>query len=498
MARLAHTFLVILSFFTFFQFPANSPAGNALPIQADREENILRQANIPLDTPSLLAFVRKFDVQPLHIKQVSHLIRQLGNDKFEVREKASRNLVALGPVALEILQKAQDDPDPEIARRAGECARQLNLEKNRAIAAVRILVRRHSIKVIQSLFQSESSTVRLTCAAAVREAGLNAEEIIQALTKVLGDPVPAVRQEAEDALKEVITPSSLPIILRAAGDKRASVRSSAIYLLFKFQGKPRQIVPVLLRAIQDENKLVRRQAAYRFWPYGSEKGVVPALIKALEDRDVAKDKSEVCVAWIAAESLGCMGRYARPAIPALTKAAKSGGRDLRNAAIGALGRVGRDDKKSAEIIVPLLLGVFKDRHETIRNRCCAAYVLGRIGAPAKCAISEFLKVLRDKSAPDPQPGRGLRDGILYGLAEFGPVAKEALPGLVDILLDCNLPYQETQRAAEALGSIGPSAKAAIPALTIALKHTKLQVRDAAARALEKIKKWTGRRQGNNS
>ncbi len=57
------------------------------------------------------------------------LIRQLGADSFPVREKASRDLTALGPVILPLLRKVvRQTPDFEVRRRARACTEQIEAD----------------------------------------------------------------------------------------------------------------------------------------------------------------------------------------------------------------------------------------------------------------------------------------------------------------------------------------------------------------------------------
>ncbi len=67
------------------------------------------------------------------------------------------------------------------------------------------------------------------------------------------------------------------------------------------------------------------------------------------------------------------------------------------------------------------------------------------------------------------------------LGGIGPEAKAAVPALIEALKD---PEGDVRReAAQTLGQIGPEAKAAVPALSEALKDTEWEVRSGAGRAL---------------
>jgi HEAT repeat protein len=77
----------------------------------------------------------------------------------------------------------------------------------------------------------------------------------------------------------------------------------------------------------------------------------------------------------------------------------------------------------------------------------------------------------------------LRFHAATALGRIGPDAKEAVPGLVDLLKDKKLgPARRV--AAEALGAIGPDAKNAVPALKDAASDG--EISDAAAKALSRI------------
>ena len=65
---------------------------------------------------------------------------------------------------------------------------------------------------------------------------------------------------------------------------------------------------------------------------------------------------------------------------------------------------------------------------------------------------------------------------------FGPLAKDAVPVLIEALKDENLFVRK--RAASALGKIGPMAKSAVPALKFALQEPTLRSR--AEEALNRI------------
>ena len=73
---------------------------------------------------------------------------------------------------------------------------------------------------------------------------------------------------------------------------------------------------------------------------------------------------------------------------------------------------------------------------------------------------------------------------MEALGDIGPKAKAAVPALSEALKDQN--EYVRRRAAQALSNIGPEAKKAAPSLIEALKDNNSWVRKNAAQALKKI------------
>src|SRR5262245_17069302 len=93
------------------------------------DDETLKAAGVPGDGPGLLAYFRKQTTAEPAREKVQGLIRDLGDDSFEVREKASASLLALGPAAEPFLKQTVEemrkavDADMEVLRRAEECLR---------------------------------------------------------------------------------------------------------------------------------------------------------------------------------------------------------------------------------------------------------------------------------------------------------------------------------------------------------------------------------------
>ena len=135
-----------------------------------------------------------------------------------------------------------------------------------------------------------------------------------------------------------------------------------------------------------------------------------------------------------------------------------------------------DDKAPAYKGKPLSGWVeqLTDRSATARQE--AAEALGKMGAPAKSAIAPLIAALADSDEV-------VRDAAGAALTAFG---KEAVEPLTDALKH----KEPTVRrgAADALGEVGPPAKAAVPALRDALLDQDADVRKAVAEALKRIER----------
>jgi HEAT repeat protein len=108
---------------------------------AAASEQILNNAKIATDNPTLLEFLRKRTVDESKRNQAKPLLRDLGNAEFDTREKAERELLALGEAALPALEQAVSDPDPEVANRAKKLLKKIGKGKQTDPAVLRAVIR---------------------------------------------------------------------------------------------------------------------------------------------------------------------------------------------------------------------------------------------------------------------------------------------------------------------------------------------------------------------
>src|SRR5947209_7755161 len=82
---------------------------------------LLQAAGVASDGPALLEFFRKKTPSEEQRPQIEELIQQLGSKNYKVREKATKQLMALGHVAVSRLTEALQHTDFEVVARAQQC-----------------------------------------------------------------------------------------------------------------------------------------------------------------------------------------------------------------------------------------------------------------------------------------------------------------------------------------------------------------------------------------
>jgi hypothetical protein len=188
------------------------------------DEQILKTARIESTDPALLEYFRRRVAPPLDVEKVRALIRQLGDDSFEVREKASQALIAVGEPAVPFLREAAKSTDPEVVRRADRCLQailkdpaQRETEAITTIAAARMLARKRPTGAAEALMaflpRAASPEVDREVRYALRVLAKSNGQPDPALTKSLEDKDPRRRQAAAEALGRAPLPPGSRLLL---------------------------------------------------------------------------------------------------------------------------------------------------------------------------------------------------------------------------------------------------------------------------------------------
>jgi HEAT repeat protein len=236
------------------------PAASEEPAESDLA--ILKKQGITADGPSLATFFRQRTVSPTDEAQIKALVRQLGDDEFRVRERASRQLVVLGPRARPFLQAAVKDPDPEIARRATDCLERIaqGTSTETLSAAVRVLARRKPSQagavLLNYLPSAEDPRIAETIQQVLPSLALVDGKADPVLLAALTDKSAVKRAASGAALAQAVGPPSRPRLPEAMArvrklldDSDAQVRLRVGLVLAAHGDK--EAVPVLIRSIDD-------------------------------------------------------------------------------------------------------------------------------------------------------------------------------------------------------------------------------------------------------
>jgi len=104
-----------------------------------QDAEILKSANISTEPAALLDHLDKQCLSEDERSEIASIIKKLGDNSFDVRQKAKQELLAKGQAAVPELRRATESSDPEIAGSARECLREL--EKSPDAPAVSAVLR---------------------------------------------------------------------------------------------------------------------------------------------------------------------------------------------------------------------------------------------------------------------------------------------------------------------------------------------------------------------
>jgi hypothetical protein len=227
------------------------PQGRVAAQDPTDDEKTLRDAKLDPGGPALLEFFRKRTASEDDLGKIRDLIRDLGDDSFQVREKASAALLAYGRTAMPLLREALNkNPDVEVQRRAEDILRRIEEreESPLAAAAARLLAHRKPAGTVEVLLAYAPSNddpmvadeLCNTLAALARKDG----KIDPALVKALADKAPARRSTAAVAVCRSGSAEHRDEVRKLLEDADADVRLRVAVALVRV--KEKQAVPVLI------------------------------------------------------------------------------------------------------------------------------------------------------------------------------------------------------------------------------------------------------------
>ncbi|MFH1227965.1 MAG: HEAT repeat domain-containing protein [Planctomycetota bacterium] len=332
-------------------------------------------------------------------KGIDELIGQLGNEQWEMREKASEQLVRLGLLARPALEKALSNEDAEIRERAVQLIalnkwrepfsrrmdKFIDQLKNKNFSdkvlvndMVYFLSHDESLVLIDILKDnSQPPDVRYLVATALRNvANVNFksinndilqlysgeknenmrvaliwlmskcgkdEKITALLVSALNEPSHEIKRTALSALGEIGDNSVLPEILKMLRGPDSNIKSSVLYALNKFRDE--SVTKELVRVMKEDSSInIRTQAIGMLANYTGPK-LIPEFLGLLKN-----DKDP----YVQQTLLGALGQYRneKTISPVLISMYKTAHLAVQPNILSAIQSIG--DKDSIPLLIELL------------------------------------------------------------------------------------------------------------------------------------------------
>ena len=186
---------------------------------------------------------------------MDEFIKQLADDEFETREKATTELVRLGTLAVPALQRATKSTDPEQARRAETCLQGIDRQKSPAIigAAVRLLAVRKpdgAVETLLSYLPSAGDASEIDeISQAMSRLGVRDGRPHRLLLQALADKDAVKRRVAGVALARAGLAGKEPWLRLLLADPDAEVRFHVAIALLTARDK--EALPVLIDQLKE-------------------------------------------------------------------------------------------------------------------------------------------------------------------------------------------------------------------------------------------------------
>jgi HEAT repeat protein len=218
------------------------------------DEKILQAAGVKSEPAVLLEFFRRRTLPDDERAKYKKYVQQLGSVVFREREQAMNELVARGPVVIELLREALQAADLEMARRAERCIQRIqekDVGPEVSAAAARMLARFKPAGAVESMLAflpvADSELVADEARALLAKLALEGGKPQPALTAALVDALAPRRAAAGEALGRTADPAHRALAKKLLADADAVVRLRVALALA--YSKERDAVPVLIDAL---------------------------------------------------------------------------------------------------------------------------------------------------------------------------------------------------------------------------------------------------------
>jgi hypothetical protein len=224
------------------------------PESVKADEQFLEGRGVGVGAADLLDYFRNRSGIKTDKPRIRELIKRLGDDSYEEREKASAALIAFGPPALGFLREALKADDLEVVKRSQEAIGVI--EKASAASAVCAAAR------LLAYHKPDGAAATLLAYAPFAAGPVVAEEVGAALAAV------AVRDGKPD-----------PVVVKALGDESALKRATAGAALAPLKDQR----PAVRKLLEDPEPVVRLRVGMALVAAG-DKDPIPVLIALLKEK----------------------------------------------------------------------------------------------------------------------------------------------------------------------------------------------------------------------
>jgi outer membrane protein assembly factor BamB/HEAT repeat protein len=232
-------------------------AADADSVRAD--EQVLRDAGQASDGAGLLDYFRKRTLVDADRRKIADLIRRMGDDSYSVREKASQEILLVGPAALGQLREATKDADLEVSKRARAAVEIIEKSSAPAVgrAAARLLADRKPAEAAEVLLTylpyAEDASVTDEVLTVLTPLAVKAGKADPAVLKALEDKAAIRRAAAGEALCRAGTADQRALARKLLKDAEPLVRLRVGLALV--EAKEKEALPVLIELLSEKGKV---------------------------------------------------------------------------------------------------------------------------------------------------------------------------------------------------------------------------------------------------
>lgn len=244
--------------------PPAPPVKEKAPAEPDTlkdDQRICRESGLKGEGPDLIVYFRNKTLKQPDPKAISLLVKQLGDDDFQTREKAFTELVGMGASALTGIKEGESNPDLEVQKRIADLKKRIDTKAEPMLqaAAARVIAKLKPEGAAETLlmflpFASDPNVVDEICKTLGAVAVRNGKVEPSVLT-ALEDKIAIKRAAAGEALARA--KEELPRAKALLKDQDISVRFRVCMAMVALEDK--EIVPVMI-------ELLDKLSPAQLWP----------------------------------------------------------------------------------------------------------------------------------------------------------------------------------------------------------------------------------------